>query len=148
MPLYLWIFIGRIYVFFFSIQNIKSNCSITFLKIFPIIFFWWKITPSQLYLLIKGLIFVILCGSFFISSWFNVTATAYWKHLLSFLLMGFIVFICFLSNQENLYIIHHDLDLFYDIYNTITRHNWRQTHYLSSILNYFDIYFLKNQKIL
>ena len=27
-------------------------------------------------------------------------------------------------------------DLFYDIYNTITEHNQRQTHYLSLILNF------------
>ena len=27
---------------FFSIQNIKSNCHIIFLNLFPIIIFWWK----------------------------------------------------------------------------------------------------------
>ena len=43
--------------------------------------------------------------------------------------------------------IHHDWNLFYDIYNTITIHNQRQTHYLLSILNYFDIYFLVHQKV-
>ena len=32
----------RIYFFFFSIQNIKGNCFIIFLRCFPIIFFWWK----------------------------------------------------------------------------------------------------------
>ena len=37
--------------------------------------------------------------------------------------------------------IHHDLDLIYDIYNAITEHNRRQTHYLLSIVNFFDIYF-------
>ena len=42
--------------------------------------------------------------------------------MLSFLLIGFIVFL-FLSNQENEYMIHHDLDLFYDIYNTVTKYN-------------------------
>ena len=36
--------------------------------------------------------------------------------------------------------IQHDSDLFYDIYNTITEHNQRQTHYLSLIPNYFDIF--------
>ena len=37
--------------------------------------------------------------------------------------------------------IDHNLDLFYEIYNTINEHNQRQIHYLSSILaNYFDIY--------
>ena len=37
--------------------------------------------------------------------------------------------------------IHHDSNLVYDIYNTITEHNQKQAHYLSSILNYFDICF-------
>ena len=37
--------------------------------------------------------------------------------------------------------IHHDWNLFYDIYSTITEHNQRQTHYLSSIINTFDINF-------
>ena len=87
-----------------------------------------KFIPSNLYLFIKGLIFVILPGFFPISTPFNATVIAYWKHLLSLLLMGFIVAFCFLSNQEILYIIHHDSDLFYDIYNTLNEHNQRQTH--------------------
>ena len=37
--------------------------------------------------------------------------------------------------------IYHDSDLFYETYNTITEHNQRKTHYLSSIPYYFDIYF-------
>ena len=74
-----------------------------------------------------------------ISSWFNATVTAYEKHLLSFLLIVFIV--AFLSNQENLYVIHHDSDLFYDINITINEYTGRQTHHLSSIFpNRFDIY--------
>ena len=48
-----------------------------------------KCIPCQLYLFIKGLIFAIHRGSFFISSQFNAAVTAYWKE--SFLLMGFIV---------------------------------------------------------
>ena len=36
-----------------------------------------------------------------------------------FLLIGFIVSFCLLYSHENLYMIHHDLDLYYDIYNTI-----------------------------
>ena len=99
----------------------------------------------QLYLFIKGLIFVIFCRSFFISSWFNPTLAAYWKHLLSFLMMGFVVAF-FLSNQENLYMIHHYSDLFYDISSTINEHNWRQTHYLSSIPNYFWYLFLSESE--
>ena len=46
-------------------------------------------------------------------------------------------FFCFLFNQENLRMIHHNSNLFYDIYNTITEHNQRQTYYLSSTLNLF-----------
>ena len=103
--------------FFFSIQNIKSNYCIIFLRFFPITFFLMEtlFLPSYLYLLIQGLIFVIFCRSCFISFWFNATVTAYWKHLLSFSLMGFIVAFRFLSNQENLYMMHLNLDLFYNI---------------------------------
>ena len=38
-------------------------------------------------------------------------------------LTGFIIVFFFLFNQENLYIIHHDTDLFYDIYNTLNQQN-------------------------
>ena len=86
---------------------------------FPVIFIY------------KGLVFVIICGSFFISSWFYETVTAYWKHLLSFLLIGYIVaFLFFIQLGESM----HDLPwfgLFYDIYSTKTEHNQRQTHHLS-----------------
>ena len=115
--------ISRIYFFFFRIQIIKSNCYIIFLKFSQSSFLGVKCIPSQLYLFIKDLIFVFLCGSFIISSQFYATFTAYWKHLLSFLLIGFIVAFLFLSSQENLDMIHLDKDLFYDIYNTITEHN-------------------------
>ena len=37
--------------------------------------------------------------------------------------------------------IHLDSDLFYDIYNTIDEYNWRQTHYISSILSYLKKFF-------
>ena len=37
--------------------------------------------------------------------------------------------------------IPHDSDLFYDTYDTINEYNQKQTHCLSSIQNYFDIYF-------
>ena len=56
--------------------------------------------------------------------------------------------LCFICNQENLYMIHHESDLFYDIYNTTNENNQRQTHYLSSIPSYFDIYFYVNQKVI
>ena len=52
----------------------------------------------------------------------------------------------FSSNQESLWMIHHDSNLFYNVYNSINEHNWRQTHYLSLISNYFDIYFWAIEK--
>ena len=54
---------------------------------------------------------------------------------------------CFLSSQENLFMIHHNSNLSYDIHKTINKHSKRQTHYLSSIVNYFDIYFWVIQKV-
>ena len=77
--------------FLFSIQNIKSNCYVIFLKFFQLSFSDGKFIPSQSHLFVKDIIFVILCRSFFISSWFKAIVTAYWKHLLSFLLLGSIV---------------------------------------------------------
>ena len=51
------------------------------------------------------------------------------------------VFFCFISNQENLSMIHHISDLFYNIFSLIKQHNQRQNHYLSLIiLSLFDIY--------
>ena len=142
--------ISSIYFFFFSIQDIKSNNYIIFLKFFSIIFFWWKIYPFPVIFIYKRFIFGYSLRIFFlIFSWFNATVTAYWKHLLSFFLIGFIVAVCFLSNQENLYMIHQDSDLYYDVYNAINEYNQRQTHYFSLNLSmYFDIFFWVIQKII
>ena len=53
----------------------------------------------------------------------------------------------FLTIMENLYMIHRDLDLFYDIYNTIGQHYQKQIHFLSSIvLTFLDIFVKENQK--
>ena len=52
-----------------------------------------------------------------------MTVTVYCKHLLSFLLIGFAVAYLFLSNQENIYMVHNDLGLFCDIYDTIIGNN-------------------------
>ena len=51
------------------------------------------------------------------------------------------MFLCFLSNQEILYMTHHDWHLSYGIYDTITKQNQGQNHYLSLVPNYFEIYF-------
>ena len=82
------------YFFFVSIQNINTNCYIIFLKFF---LSFSEFILSQLYFYIKDLIFVILRQSFLISSWFNATVITYWKHLTSFLLMGFIVAFLFFN---------------------------------------------------
>ena len=37
--------ISKIYIFYFSMKNIKSNFYIVFFKFFPIIFSWWEIYP-------------------------------------------------------------------------------------------------------
>ena len=50
-----------------------------------------KFIPSYLYLFIKGSFFVILSGIFLIFSWFKATVRAYLKHLLSFLMIRFVV---------------------------------------------------------
>ena len=132
--------ISRIYIFLFSIQNIESNCSIILFNFFRIIFFWWKIDSFRV-IFIKDLTFAIFTRFFPTSSRSNATASVYWKHLLSFYWWNLLLHFCFLSNQENQYMIHLNLTLFYDIYNTTTEHNRRETHYLSVIPNYFDIYF-------
>ena len=103
----------------------------------------------QLYLFIKDLIFVILCGFFFISSWFNAAVTTYWKCLLCFFIDG--IYCCHFVfdpiKRIYIYMIHQDSDLFYDIYNTVNEHNWRQDHYFSLIRpTYFDISFLSYSK--
>ena len=113
--------ISMIYFFFFWIQNIKSNCYIISKKIFSDHLFLMEnlFHPNYIYLFIyfiKGLIFVILWRSLFISSWFDATVTAYWEHFLSFFV--------FYPIRRIRYIIHQYSDLFYDIYNAITEHNW------------------------
>ena len=77
----------------------------------------WKFILSQLYLFIKSLIFVIIFGFFPISSLFNSTVTTYGKHLLSFLLIGFIVnFLFFIQLGKSIY---------YNIYNALNGTNQR-----------------------
>ena len=64
---------------------------------------------------------------FLISSWFTATDLFYWW------------IFCFLSNQENLHLIHHDQGLIYDIYNMINEHNRTSLSFIGS--RYFDIFF-------
>ena len=84
--------LSRIYFLIFSIENIKSNCQMTFITFFQSPFPDEKFITSQLCLSTKGLIFAILPKSSPISLWFNASAGAYWKHLLSSLLIYFIYY--------------------------------------------------------
>ena len=98
----------RYIFFFFSMQNIWNDWKIYY---FPVIFIYKR--------------FNACCSlwTFIVSSTFNVTITAYWKHLLSFLLIEFVAAsLFFIQTEESIYMIHHDWDLFYDIYNTINKH--------------------------
>ena len=131
--------ISRIYFFFFSIQNAKSNCNIIFLKIFAVIFLWWEIYSFPIVFIYKRFNFCFFFADLFL---FLHDLTRLLQHIES----SCCIFywwdsLLLLSNQENLYMTLHKPNLFYDIYDTITEHNWRQTHYLSLVLNYFGIYF-------
>ena len=77
--------IRKIYFFFFHIQNIKSNYYIVFLKIFPIIFFWWKIYFFLLLFIYKRLNFCDYLSMFFYFCMVKCYVTAYWKHLSFFI---------------------------------------------------------------
>ena len=94
---------------------------------------------------------MIFFSRFFpISLWFNASIAQYWNHLLWSFSVGFIsLFFIFLCNQENLHLIHHHLDLFYDIRNAIEEHNeikittfrWFFSTYLISRKKWFKKFF-------
>ena len=124
---------SRIFFSFLAYKILRTIVALFFSNSFQLSFSDGKCIPSQLYLFIKSLIFVSLCGSFLISL---CDCYSILKTFVIFFVDGIYCWcFCFLSSQENLYMIHHDWDLFYDIDNTITEHNQRQTHYLSLILN-------------
>ena len=118
-------------------QNIKSNYYIIFLKIFPIIFFWWKIYSFPFIFIYKMFNSCYSVRIFLFLYDLKRLLQHIEKMCFSFIDGIYCCFFCFLFNQENLRMIHHNSNLFYDIYNTITEHNQRQTHYLSSTLNLF-----------
>ena len=129
------------FLLFLGYKSLRATATLFFSNFWSDIFFFRKCIPFQLYLCIKGLIFVVFWGYFFISSYLmrllqcteNICCLSYeWKILSIF---------CFSSNHENQYMIHQDSDLFYDIDNSINEHSQRQTHYLSSMAVILD--FLK-----
>ena len=124
--------------FFFIIQNINNNCYIIFLKFYPIFFSWWENYSFQFIFINKRFSF---CYSFrFFSYFFMIQLNCYC------VLKAFIIFFIdriycwlfvFLFNQENQYIIQHNLNLFYNIYNAIAEHNRRKSHYLLNFSLHF-----------
>ena len=123
--------VSRIYFFFFSIQNIKNNCYIFFLKFFQIIFLWWKI---DFFLVIFIYIRFNFCYSFsmfpYLFMIYRYCSSIMKASIISSIDMISCCCFCFLSNQENLYMIHHNSDLFYSISNTTNEYNQGQNHYL------------------
>ena len=92
---------------FLTCTILESTVTLFFSHFSQASFYGEKFTPSHLYLFTKAFFinlfyksfdFYYLSRIFPISSWFNAYATAYLRHLLSFLWMGFIVTFCFLSN--------------------------------------------------
>ena len=77
--------------FLFSMQNINSNCYIIFRKFFPVMFFWLKIYSFSVIVIYKWFNFCYSLRIIFDFFMINSTVTAYRKHLLSFVLVGFIV---------------------------------------------------------
>ena len=100
-----------------------------------------KFIPFSVIFTNKRFNFCYSAWMFLYSAIINRNCYSVLKIFVILLLMGFIVFFCFLSSQENLHMILQYQDLFYDIFNATIEHNGRQTHSLVLILNYFDIYF-------
>ena len=119
--------ISRIYFFFFSVETIKSNCYVIFLNVFPVICLWWIVYSFVKIFICKAVNFCYFLWIFFYFLVINGTVTAYWRHLLSFFVI-FLIYSCcfvFLPNQGNLYMIHHNLDFFHDIYHTTIEQSQR-----------------------
>ena len=108
--------IDRIFIHFSNIWHIKSNCWIVFLKVFSVMFSWLEIYSFPVSFTYKRPNFWYSLRFFSFCSWFNVTVVVYWSYLSSSLI-GVIVSFLFLSNQENLYIIHNTSNSFCDICN-------------------------------
>ena len=125
--------ISTIFTFsFLAYKTLRANITLFFSILLQSFFFWWKIYSFALIFICKRFYFCYSFRTFsWSSSWLNATVTAYWKHLLFFYGWDLLLLFCFLSNQENLYVIHYEYDFFYGYHDTINEPNLRQTHYLS-----------------
>ena len=128
--------IGRIYFFVLAyIRLFNSN-------FFQSSFSEGRFISSHLYLSIKHLILVILCGSFFISSWFKAAFYRVLKTSAIFLTNE--IYCCFFGFYpvKITYIWSTTIRIYFKAF-TINGHDRKQTHY-----HYFYLYFYVNQKVL
>ena len=113
-------------LFFLNINNIEGNCLITFFKFFQSSFFRWKIYSFPFIFIYKRF---NLCYSFRVFLLFLCNLMQILQHIESicclFYWWDLLLLFCFYSNQHNRYMVLLDLDLFYEICNTITEHNRR-----------------------
>ena len=85
-----WNIVGYIFSFL-AYKILRANVKFLFSIFFNHLFLVQTFFLQSCVYLKKGLVFVIISEHFPISSWFNANVRAYWKHLLYFLLIGFIV---------------------------------------------------------
>ena len=110
------------YLFSFY-KTLRAIVILFFSNFFQSSFSDGNLISSELYLFIKGLIFIVLSGFFL----FLHDLTRLLQHIESiyylFYRRDLLLLFCILANQENLYMIHNNLVLFYNIYSTISEHN-------------------------
>lgn len=120
------------YLFFiiFSKQNIMSYWFIIIFKLFLIFDIHGKLISLQLYLSKKDIKFDIFSGWLLIFSWFRglLLRTENICH------HSFADFFWFLSSQENVCIMCHEMDLFYDICNMFYQYYQKRNRYSSFML--------------
>ena len=92
----LWVMVwnlnlGKIYFFVLPYKTLRAIVRLIFLIFFSGNFFWWIISSFPfIYIFLKVQFFLVFQNfNQFLHGYAGVEA--YWKHLLSFLLMGFIV---------------------------------------------------------
>ena len=94
--LFLLIRLIILYIFFFlEYKTSRAIVILLFSNFFQSTFSGGKFIPSQSYLFMNGLIFVILYRSFLISSWFNATVTVYWNICYHFYWWNLLFFLFF-----------------------------------------------------
>ena len=134
----------KIYLFFFSIQKTsRAIARLFFSNFFQSSFSHGKFIPFHLYLFIQDLVFVFLLFYDLVQLLQHIESIYcifYWWHLLLLLL--------FHCPVRRIYIWSTTIRIYFMTFNNaINKHNQRQTHYLPSFLNYFEIFFWVIQKI-